>query len=202
MRTYNLYGEVEFYSPDELKLFLDESGGADVTVYINSFGGEVFAGQSMHNMLARYKGKKTVVVDGVAASIASVIAMAGDEIHIHRNSMLMIHNPSTMCWGDSEEMLQKAATLEKVKESILQVYVARTKLDKEVLSNMMDSETWLNADEAMDLGFADKVLESGKRYTDLYDGRIVARFKNAPKTAGTPSTLYEMMLQVNKNKEW
>jgi ATP-dependent protease ClpP protease subunit len=142
----------------DVKEQLDNIDG-DVTVRINSPGGDVFEGLAIHNLLAEHEGKVTVKVDGYAASIASVIAMAGDEIEMAENAMFMIHNPYTFTVGDADEMRKQADVLDKVKDSLVTTYTARTVLPAEQLSALMDAETWWNAAESVENGFADSVSE-------------------------------------------
>ena len=130
----------------------------DVTVWINSPGGDVFAAAQIYTMLRNHPGKVTVKIHGIAASAASVVAMAGDTTLISPVGMLMIHNPSTMAAGEKKDMEQAIAVLEEVKESILNAYVAKTGLSRNRLAKMMDAETWLNANEAIRLGFVDGIL--------------------------------------------
>ena len=130
----------------------------DVTVWINSPGGDVFAAAQIYTMLRNHPGKVTVKIHGIAASAASVVAMAGDTTLISPVGMLMIHNPSTMAAGEKKDMEQAIAVLEEVKESILNAYAAKTGLSRNRLAKMMDAETWLNANEAMRLGFVDGIL--------------------------------------------
>jgi len=137
------------------------AGNGPVTVWINSPGGDVFAAAQIYNMLMEYTGAVTVKIDGIAASAASVIAMAGGEVHMSPVSMLMIHNPATIAIGDSEEMLKAKALLDEVKESIINSYELKTGLSRTKLSHLMDNETWMNANKAVELGFADKILYAG-----------------------------------------
>lgn len=130
----------------------------DVTVWINSPGGDVFAAAQIYTMLRNHPGKVTVKIHGIAASAASVVAMAGDTTLISPVGMLMIHNPSTMAAGEKKDMEQAIAVLEEVKESILNAYAAKTGLSRNRLAKMMDAETWLNANEAMRLGFVNGIL--------------------------------------------
>ena len=127
-------------------------------VWINSPGGDIFAAAQIYNMLMDYTGPVTVKTDGIAASAASVIAMAGGEVLVSPVSMLMVHNPSTIAWGDSEEMLRAKALLDEVKESIINSYELKTGLSRAKLSHLMDDETWMNAHKAVELGFADKIM--------------------------------------------
>ncbi len=135
-----------------------ENGSGDITVWINSPGGDCFAAAQIYNMLRDYKGKVTVKIDAVAASAASVIAMAGDVVQISPVGMLMIHNPSTMSWGDHKEMQRAIEMLNECKESIINAYELKTGLPVNRLSKMMDEETWIGAKRAIELGFADKMI--------------------------------------------
>ncbi|HEX3017819.1 MAG TPA: head maturation protease, ClpP-related [Caproicibacter sp.] len=163
-RTLYLNGVIsdETWWGDEVtpKLFKDEllAGSGNVTVWINSPGGDVFAAAQIYNMLMDYTGKITVKIDGLAASAASVIAMAGGDVYMSPVSMLMIHNPSTIAIGDSEEMLRAKALLDEIKESIINAYELKSGLSRAKLAHLMDAETWMNANKAIELGFADKVL--------------------------------------------
>ena len=141
-----------------------DSGKGPITVWINSPGGDVWAAAQIYNMLLSYGGKVTVKIDGLAASAASVIAMAGDEVLVSPVSMLMIHNPSTMAMGDKDDLAQAISMLDSVKDSILNAYVKKTGLSKNKLSKLMDDETWMDANKAVELHFADRVMER----PDLY----------------------------------
>lgn len=163
-RTLFLNGEIsdETWYGDEVtpQLFKDElnSDSGDITVWINSPGGDVFAAAQIYNMLRDYKGHVTVKIDGLAASAASVIAVAGDTVLVSPVAMMMIHNPATLAMGNTKDMEAAIAMLNEVKESILNAYVDKTGLSRNKLSKMMDDETWFNAKKAVELGFADKVL--------------------------------------------
>ncbi len=111
-------------------------------------------------MLIQYQGDVTVKIDGIAASAASVIAMAGTKVLVSPVSMLMIHNPATMAWGDTNEMKKAISMLSEVKESIINAYEIKTSLPRNKLAVLMDNETWMNANKAIELGFADDVLTS------------------------------------------
>ena len=141
-----------------------DSGKGPITVWINSPGGDGWAAAQIYNMLLSYGGKVTVKIDGLAASAASVIAMAGDEVLVSPVSMLMIHNPSTMAMGDKDDLAQAISMLDSVKDSILNAYVKKTGLSKNKLSKLMDDETWMDANKAVELHFADRVMER----PDLY----------------------------------
>lgn len=163
-RTLFLNGMIsdETWYGDEVtpQLFKDElnAGNGNITVWINSPGGDVFAAAQIYNMLRDYKGSVTVKIDGIAASAASVIAMAGDMVCVSPVAMMMIHNPATMAMGETKDMQKAIAMLNEVKESILNAYEFKTGLTRTRLSHMMDDETWFNAKKAVELGFADKIL--------------------------------------------
>ncbi len=135
-----------------------ENGGGNVTVWINSPGGDCFAAAQIYNMLKDYKGKVTVKIDGIAASAASVIAMAGDVVQMSPVGMLMIHNPSTVSWGDHKEMQKAIDMLNECKESIINAYEIKTGLPRNRLSKLMDEETWMNANKSLELGFVDEII--------------------------------------------
>lgn len=142
------------------QLFKDElnTGSGDITVWINSPGGDCVAAAQIYNMLTQYKGNVTVKIDGIAASAASVIAMAGNTVFMSPVSMLMIHNPATVAFGDHAEMQKAIDMLAEVKESIINAYVIKTGLTRAKLSHLMDAETWMDANKAVELGFADDII--------------------------------------------
>jgi len=140
----------------------------DITVRINSPGGSVFDGFAIYNLLRAHDGAVTVYVDGLAASAASVIAMAGDEVVMGDAAMMMIHDPWTMAIGSSEEFLKTAETLEKIKDSIVIAYLSRAKgLDSDEVSNMMREETWMTSREALDMGFATRIHDHDAQIANL-----------------------------------
>lgn len=131
----------------------------DVVVAINSPGGDFFEGAAIYNLLAQHKGHVTVKVVGMAASAASVIAMAGDTIEVSKVGFFMVHNAWACVCGNRNDLEKAGDTLGKLDASMRELYVSRTGLDAKVVSKMMDSETWLGADEAIEQGFADAVIE-------------------------------------------
>lgn len=134
------------------------AGSGPFTVWINSPGGDCIAASQIYNMLMDYPGDVTVKVDGVAASAASVIAMAGSRVCMSPTSLMMIHNPLTVAMGDSAEMRKAIQLLDEVKESIINAYEIKTSLPRNQLSALMDAETWMNANKARELGFCDEIL--------------------------------------------
>ncbi len=142
-------------------LFKDEllSGSGDITVWINSPGGDCVAAAQIYNMLMEYKGNVTVKIDGIAASAASVIAMAGTKVLMSPVSTMMIHNPATIAFGDKAEMNRAIEMLDAVKESIMNAYGIKTGMSRTKLSHLMDAETWMDAHKAVEMGFADGILQ-------------------------------------------
>lgn len=147
------------------KMFKDElmSGSGPITIWINSPGGDCIAASQIYSMLMDYKGTVTVKIDGIAASAASVIAMAGTKVIMAPTALIMIHNPSTTAMGDHRDMAKAIELLEEVKESIINAYEIKTKQTRTVLSHLMDAETWMNAKKAVEMGFADEIMEDEKK---------------------------------------
>ena len=139
------------------------SGEGDITVWINSPGGDCLAASQIYNMLMDYKGKVTVKIDSLAASAASVIAMAGTKVLISPTGLVMIHNPASIAIGDTAEMRKAIQMLDEVKESIINAYEIKTGQSRAKISHLMDGETYMNANKAVELGFADGILEDAKR---------------------------------------
>lgn len=154
-------------------------GSGPITVWINSPGGDCVAAAQIYNMLMDYPGDVTVKVDGIAASAASVIAMAGTRVLMSPVSTMMIHNPLTVAMGDSDEMRRAIQMLDEVKESIINAYEIKTGLSRTRLSHLMDAETWMNANKALELGFCDEIMfqreeaEADAEDSFLYSSRAV-----------------------------
>ena len=140
-----------------------EAGDGDVTVWINSPGGNVFAAAEIYTMLKDYAGKVTVKVASLAASAASVVAMAGDTVQMSPTALLMLHDPSTVAMGNTRDMEKAIAALNEVKEAIVNAYATKSGLRRGRIADLMSEETWLNAKKAVELGFADEVLYDGKK---------------------------------------
>jgi ATP-dependent Clp protease protease subunit len=194
-------------TPKKFKSELTASEG-DISVWLNSPGGDVFAASQIYTMLKEYKGKVTVKIDGIAASAASVIAMAGSEILMSPVAMMMIHNPSTVIFGEESDFQSGIDMLSEVKESIINAYEQKTGLTRNKISKMMDSETWFSAKKAVELGFADKVLyedtDTEEETTDgfIFDKVTVtnALMRKIPKVEQTQHTTeigtpYEQLLK-------
>ena len=139
------------------------AGSGPITIWINSPGGDCIAASQIYAMLMDYKDDVTVKIDGIAASAASVIAMAGTKVLMAPTALMMIHNPATIAYGDHTDMAKAIEMLEEVKESIINAYEIKTSLSRSRLSHLMDAETWMNAKKAIELGFADGMLEDEKK---------------------------------------
>ena len=156
---------------------------AHIALSINSPGGDVFAGLGIFNQLKRHKAAIIVTIDGIAASIASVIAMAGDRVVMPENAMMMLHDPSGLVLGNAKNMRDLAASLDKIKAGMISAYTAKTGMDRGKIAEMMDVETWMTAQEAVDMGFADSIEEPVKMAA-RFD---LSKFRNAP--AAAPPTM-------------
>ena len=145
------------FTDEEVSELLETARG-DLTVYLNTPGGMVFEGLAIHNALVRYAGQVRVIVDGLAASMGSVIAMAGT-VSMYPGTMMMIHNPWNIAMGDAEDMRKNAETLDKIRDSLVAIYERKTGQDRDTITAMMDEETWLTAEDALEWGFADEIIE-------------------------------------------
>lgn len=217
-----LYGDIssstwwgDEVTPKDFKANLDSLGDIQtLNIYINSNGGDVFAGQAIYSMLKRNTAQKNVYIDGLAASIASIIAMAGDKIIMPANAMMMIHNPWTMAMGNSHDFRKLADDMDKIRESMLSVYESKTGMKQEDIIPLLDSETWLTAQDAFDKGFCDEIEEE-KQVAASLNGEFLnvngvnmdlKRFKNTPKFVFLPKALnevasYNMSIGENNNED-
>ena len=187
-RTLFLNGTIasESWFDDDVtpQIFKDElmSDSGDITVWINSPGGDCVAAAQIYNMLMEYPGSVTVKIDGIAASAASVIAMAGTKVKMSPVSMLMIHNPMTFAFGNTAEMQKAIDMLSEVKESIINAYEIKTGMSRNKISRLMDSETWMNANKAVELGFADEILERSAEPENVSETADATAFSKAAVT--------------------
>lgn len=210
----SLYGEISSVSwwgdevtPQMFKDELDALGDiSTLNVYINSPGGDVFAGQAIHSILKRHKATVHVYIDGLAASIASVVAMAGDTVTMPRNAMMMIHKPFTVMVGNADDFLKMASDLEKIQDSIEEAYLERTNLDKAELKTLIGNESWLTAEECVEFGLADEI-EKEREIAACQKGGILMfnsleiereRFENPPELRSPPTR--QELLNVLKQK--
>jgi len=200
-----IYGEITKFaftedgehSAQTFKQELDELGDVEtINLYTNSPGGSVFEGITIHNMLKRHKARIVAHVDALAASIASVIIMAADEIIMPSNSMLMIHNPWTLTVGNSAELRKQADDLDRIGESAIQSYLdkAGDKLEETKLREMLDAETWLTASEAYNYGLCD-VVESANEMAACIDKEYVNRYKNVPEQLQKTQSMSQQEMQ-------
>lgn len=206
-------------TPKQFKKDLDALGDVStLNIYINSGGGDVFAGQAIYSMLKRHKAEKTVYVDGLAASIASLIAMAGDTVVMPKNAMLMVHNPWTWAVGNANDFRAIADDMDKIREAMIPVYRDKTGLSDEEIIALLDAETWLTAEEAKEKGFCDEIEDEKKLAASLHDEKLlingmsldVSRFFNFPKSAFpeepaatgslVPLEIYETLVRNNERR--
>ena len=145
-----------------------------INLRINSLGGDVFDGLAIYNIIKKRTAKTTVYIEGIAASIATIIALGADEVVMSENSLFMIHNASGGAMGESKDLQKTADVLNKITRQLAEVYEAKTGLSQTAIQDMMDAETWLNAQEALDLGFIDTISDAIK-VAAKYD---VSKFKN------------------------
>lgn len=181
-----LYGDISSASwwgdevtPQTFKKEMDALGDiSTMNIYINSGGGDVFAGQAIYSMLKRKKCAKNVYIDGLAASIASVIAMAGDKIVMPENAMMMVHKCWTITAGNADDLRKMADDMDKIDESIISTYVSKTGKSESEILDIMAAETWMTAKEAVEMGFADELEEEKQIAASIHGWE--ARYKNTP----------------------
>ncbi len=199
-------------------MFKDElfKGSGPITIWINSPGGDCIAASQIYSMLMDYKGEVTVKIDGIAASAASVIAMAGTKILMAPTALLMIHNPMTTAMGDYRDMKQAISLLSEVKESIINAYEIKTGMSRGSLAHLMDAETWMNANKAIELGFADGLLQDEKmssvitpafafsthEYATNLLNKIVDKTKVEPTTIKEGRNINELKNKLNTIKNY
>lgn len=180
-RVLELYGTIaeESWFDDDVtpQMFRNElfSGKGPITLWINSPGGDCIAASQIYTMLMDYPDEVTIKIDGIAASAASVIAMAGTKVLMAPTALMMIHNPATITMGDHEDMKRAIEMLDEVKESIINAYEIKTGVSRIKLSHLMDAETWMNANKAIELGFADDVLKDEKQSEPTFSAYAFSR---------------------------
>lgn len=208
---YSWYG-IQAVSPKMVQNTLSRANGQPITVRINSGGGDVFAGCDIYNMLKTYKGDVTIEIHGLCASIASVIAMAG-KCKMSPLAEIMIHNVSTQASGDYRDMEHTVEILKKANKTISNAYIMKAGLDEKDIKNMMDKETWLTAEEALDLGLIDEIMFTNdkvdKSMVDLLknnaismynsigkiDNKLLAKFKNFNPGENQPKNKVDIFIQ-------
>ena len=192
---YGSIGSDEYWDDISDKAFkqdIENLGDVEnITLYINSPGGSVFSAVAIANTLKNHKAKVTANIDGLAASAATIITSACDTVRMPKNALFMIHNPITFAYGNNQEMQKTVEMLDKVKNSIIETYLGKTKADKKTLSELMDNETWMDAETAKEYGFIDEIVdeEVGKEFVEnkliinnmAFD---ISKFKNFRKAKG------------------
>lgn len=187
--------------PEDVLNYLSKiENSKELDIYINSGGGSVFAGLGIYNILKRHKGRKTVYVDGLAGSIASIIAMVGDEIIVPSNSFLMIHKPLCGVCGNANDMREMADTLDRIEEGLINTYKTKLKdnVDIETIKAMVNAETWLTGEEASKY-FNITVTEANKMIAKV-DTNLLNSYKNVPENLKTKDINIAEDLAI-KNKE-
>ena len=197
MSEINIYGAIgeNFWEPEKSltgETIKNQLPEGDITVRIDSPGGDVFAGLAIYNLLKQHDGKVTVYVDSWAASAASIIAMAGDEIYMPKTSMMMIHDPWTMAVGDAAEMNKTADLLTTIKSALIPAYAEKTGLSEQVIGDMMEAETWMTGTEAAAQGFATLIDGDAKPTTS---NSAMPWIKNAPKVEPVKAAAVEPVIE-------
>lgn len=195
--TLHIYGDIgdswwgESVSAVDVKEFLANTKAETIHVRINSLGGDVFDGLAIHNQLKQHDAKIIVYVDGIAASAGSIIAMAGDEIHMPGTSMMMIHNAWTFTYGNANELRKVADDLQKINDTIIESYLPRFVGTREELVQLLDDETYLTASEAVTFGLADKEVEEVVEPVDPVVNTLLAKYaaKVKPETIQTSESI-------------
>jgi ATP-dependent protease ClpP protease subunit len=194
-----LYSEIGGYyggvsAKDFAKELKDAGDVENLTIRINSPGGDVFDGNTIYNILKAHKARKTVYVDGLAASIASVIAMAGDKIYMAENAMMMIHPAWALVIGNAEDLRASAGTLDKIDDSILRTYAKRTGMEDDKLREMLIAETWMNSEEALELGFVDEITDALEMAACFDPSKF--RYRNTPEALLIPKASDETRMRL------
>ncbi len=213
--------EIQHATPNAFRTELANHKGKNITVWVDSWGGDTTAAAGIYNALKEHKGKVTVKIDGKAVSAASVIAMAGDEVQMSPLGLLMVHNPWAGVTGDANEMRHMADVLDTVKETIINAYEGKTKKDRKALAKMMDNETWMSPKTALEEGFIDAIMyttpetknaftidrvaiqnsacESVRKFIDQY--KSMNPVEPPPKASqGNTLDIYYAQVQINQNE--
>ena len=186
---YGSIGSHEYWDDISDKAFkqdIENLGDVEnITLHINSPGGSVFSAVAIANTLKNHKAKITAIIDGLAASAATIITSACDTVRMPKNALFMVHNPITFAYGNNQDMQKTLEMLNKVKNSIIETYLNKAKTDKETLSELMDNETWMRAEEAKEYGFVDEILDESVEKEVIENKLIInnmafdiSRFKN------------------------
>lgn len=186
-----IYGDIVNYRWDDedvnansLKNELEALGDLScINVHINSYGGDTFQGLAIHNILKQHSAKINIYVDGIAASSASIIAMAGDKVYMPRTALMMIHNCWTCVIGNAAELRKIAEDMDKIAEAYKSAYMAKVNITKEKLDELLTNETYLTADECIEMGFADEIIEDEKIAVNSYANKSILNLVNRLKVA-------------------
>lgn len=199
---YEWFG-IPVASPNAFKSELAEHKGKDINVWIDSWGGDVFAAAGMYNALKEHKGKVIVKIDGKAVSAGSIIAMAGDEIHISPVGIMMIHNPWSGASGEAKDMRHTADVLDEVKETLINAYQIKTKLSRKKISQLMDEETWMSAKKAVSEGFATHILYTGSEAENepVQNSFMFSRMAIQNSAASSIRRFFEQYNRINPKPE-
>lgn len=195
-------------SANDIRKKLDETNAKTINVHINSLGGDTFTGVAIYNLL-REKSKTSKIVtyvDAIAASAASIIAMAGDEIVMPSNTLMMIHNCWTLGIGNANELRKVASDMDKIMDAVIQCYLSKVKITEDELRNLLDEETYLTAQEALEKGFCDRIIELKEDSKEIQQSalsslvRIVKNSKEKSKVINETNLIVSKIVE-NNNKE-
>lgn len=191
MKDINVFGPIgdsldaDCVSASDFARQLDEAGGDDVTIHINSGGGDVFDANTMAETLRNYAGRCVASIEGLAASAASYFALTADEVVINPSALVMIHNPWSFAYGGSDEMRKTADMLDKTRATISRQYSKKTGREVGEIEGLMDEETWFTAEEAVEYGLADRMSDGGP-IAACVDDSMLRRFRHAPENLRRP----------------
>lgn len=194
-----IYGEIgadfwgEGNDPKKFAEQLQQINASTLTVRINSGGGDLFAGLAMYSALKQFKGKVITYIDGLAASAASIIAMAGSEVIMPKNAILMIHNASTVAYGDHNQLRKLADDMETSTNAMVETYIAKTGMSSEAIKAMMDAETYLSANDALAQGFIDSIDEEIQLSASINNGEVVVNGINTALPANKVAKISELL---------
>lgn len=194
MKDINVFGPIgDGWSADcttasDFARALKEAGGDDVTIHINSGGGDVFDANTMAETLRNYAGKSVASIEGLAASAASYFALTADEVVINPSALVMIHNPWSLAYGSADDMRKTADMLDKARSTISRQYARKTGREVGEIEALMDEEAWFDAEEAVELGLADRLSDEGP-IAACVDADMLARFKHAPAGLSTAAAM-------------
>lgn len=207
-----IYGDIVFYEWDEsdvtafgLKKELEELGDiSELNVHINSLGGSTYQALTIYNLLKQHKAKVNIYIDGIAASAASIIAMAGDKVLMPKTSMMMIHNCWTWATGNAKDLRKTADDMDKIAVAYKAAYLSKINIDEEKLDELLEEESYLTADECVEMGFADEVLDldeknSINQYSSRFLCNLVNKLKEKPKLKEKTTELSEQSIEKIKN---